>query len=414
MEAPYTKRRALKYRGPSTSDDYNKRIEEAYNDLVVLYNRSRLANVELEELYRRMVKEQVSLTREIDDIETRLETLEAGQTRLTFHSDEQIDTDQFNGTTFEVPQEERLSFDAMHGFLTLPKLVSSSVSKLTFVDIDGEEIVPPGIETRVVGDNATADSTTSIIDSSDVTYALLHKPGMIWERNAIVDAPDSEGAEMDVYIRVPVEISATNKVNGLSLSPFPAYGVTVKDISYTTTVDPMLQESDGYVNLNSDENYSGESGAVGWVAPGGWTGANQNADWILNSGPRMFYFKPKEITAIRLRLQQDDYFREGADYVYSYGMSRFDLRHDKFLESGRAILHLADTVMSVESVTPEIYNVSPAVVDDVFSHRFLSESSPGGTVVEGLTSGQKTWIEITLQNTDGWTPALSGLIVDYS
>lgn len=354
------------------------------------------------------------MTREVDDLESRIQTLEAGYDRLTFYSDEQIDTDWFNGTSFEIPVEERLSFDTTHGFLTLPKLVTSSVSKFTFVDVDGEEVVPPGIETRVVGNSNTADNQTATIDSSDVTYALLRKPGMIWERNAVVDAPDNDGAELNLYIRVPVEISATNKANAISMFTYPAYGVTVKDVSYTTRVDPMLQESDGYVTLNGNENYSGEAGAVGWVAPGGWTGANAGADWIKNAGPRMFYFEPKDITALRITLHQDDYFREGADYVYAYGMSRFDLRHDKFLETGRAILHLADSVMSVNSVTSEIYNVSPSVVEDVFSYRILSEASPGGTIVEGVTPGQKTWIEITLQGTDGWTPALSGLVVDYT
>lgn len=418
-DAPYTKRRYVQYRGPSTSDDYNKRIEEAYNDLVVLYNRSRLANVELEELYRRMVKDQVSLTREIDDLESRIQSLEINDNRLTFHSDEQIDTDFFNGTTFEVPTEERLSFDGTHGFLTLPKLVNSSVSKFTFVDKDGEEVVPPGIETRVVGDPATADNATSNIDSSDVTHALLRKPGMIWERNVVVNTPDSDGAEMDVYIRVPVEISATNKANAISLSPFPAYGVTIKDISYTTRVDPMLQESDGYVNLNANEHYSGDNDAVGWVVPGGWTGTNENKDWILNSGPRMFYFNPKDITAIRITLHQDDYIHEDADYVYSYGSSRFDLRHDKFMSSGKTILHLDDDVMSVDSVAPEIYNVSSSKIEDVFSYRILAETSPGSGVYEVVDDetfigGQDTYIEVTLQNTDGWTPALSGLTVEYS
>jgi len=71
-DAPYTQLQQPQYRGPSTSDNYNKRVEENFKDFVVLYNRIRLLDADLAEFYRRTLRELMGVARVVQDMEVRL------------------------------------------------------------------------------------------------------------------------------------------------------------------------------------------------------------------------------------------------------------------------------------------------------------------------------------------------------
>lgn len=418
MSTPYTKRRAAQYRGPSTSDDYNLRIEENYRDLMVLLNKSRIADVELDELYRRMVKENYSLSRMIALLEERISTLEAGENRFVFYSDSQIVDDNFNGTPQEIIQDERNTYDTRHGVLTLPHITSSSASKLFYTDVTGREVVPPSIEMRVVGTPGTAEEG-AYLDTSEPEYALYRKPGLIWERNVVVDSPHIDGAELTLYVKIPTDMSTTPNSNSLVIHPFPSFGATVKEVSYSLRPDPLLRDDDGYVQFNSSQNYQGESEAVGWVVPGGWEGGSAGDDALTNTGPRVFHFSPKPITALRIKLHQPNYYEEAGKYIYTYGLSHLDLRFNKFGTEGKTMIRIdapdGGTISSILDIQPQIWNVHPAELSNVFEYRVIWETFPDSGIYTETPqpNSEKVWIEVTLKNTKGWSPSLSGLIVDY-
>lgn len=418
MTKPYTKRRAAQYRGPSTSDDYNKRIEENYQDLVVLLNNARISDVELDELYRRMIKDNLSLARMLDDLESRIATLESAANRFTFYNADQIDSD-FLDSGIDV-----CSHSPQYGILTLPEVSSSSLSKLIFTNAEGREVAPPSLEMRVVPNILTADNpadNNTFIDSSAPQYALYRKPGLIWERNVVVDSPHAEGAELNLYVKVPTDLSTTVNSNNLVIHPFPHFGTTVKEIAYSVTPDPLLQDSDGYEKFNAAGHYAGEEAAKGWVVPGGWTGANAGEDAVMDAGPLVFNFTPKPITALRITLHQDTYYQESGKYIYSYGLAHLDLRYNKYLKEGTTLIRFdapPGGFQDITDVQPQIWNVHPAELSNVFSYRVvwpatISDPTPSLESEVALPNSERVWIEVTIKNTDGWTPSLSGLIVDY-
>lgn len=419
MTKPYTKRRAAQYRGPSTSDDYNKRIEENYQDLVVLINNARIADVELDELYRRMVKDNLSLARMLNDLESRMATIEADANRFTFYSGEQVDSAYLDEESIDI-----CSYDLQHGVLTLPEVTASSLSKLLYTDTEGREVAPPSLEMRVVPNVLTADNPTNsstFIDSSAPQYALYRKPGLIWERNVVVHSPHPDGAELQLYVKVPTDLSTTANSNNLVIHPFPHFGTTIREIAYSVTPDPLLQDSDGYEPLNPAGHYAGEEAAKGWVVPGGWTGANEGDDAAVNTGPRVYNFPPKPITALRITLHQDTYYQEAGKYIYSYGLAHLDLRYNKYLREGTALIRFdapPGGFQDIVDVQPEIWNVHPAELSNVFSYRVIWPANPSDPQPDlesevPLPNSERVWIEVTLKSTDSWTPALSGLIVDY-
>ena len=412
----YTQLRHAKFRGPTTSDDYNSRIEELYKDLVYLYNRVGLADEDLFRAYKRLVKDHFSLMQIVAWLEERIAALEALETSLSFYSTTQIDVDRFDDTQYEIPSVSRCYSDDGHGLITLPKIETSSLSKLKFVNSDGSVTVPSTFETLVNGDDSTADSPTAIIDTSDPYFAVINQTGKVWERNVVVNTPNGEGAITNLYVRLPTDLSVTADSNVIQLHAYPMMGADILEVSYSTDTDVSLNDTDNYYPLNRDVIYSGNDNAVGWIAPGAWDG-----DEIVNAGPKTFYFDPQPITAIKVKLRQTHYFAEADKTVYSYGLSRLDVRHDKFLDTGKTIIRFdapeGELINEVTGVTPQIWNTSEGQLDDVFSYRTIWETSDdsGVYVTNQVEPTSHVWIEVTLNKSLGkGTPALSGLIVEYS
>jgi hypothetical protein len=415
-DSPYSKLRQVQYRGPSTSDDYNARVEENYKDLVVLYNRIRLLDVDLAEFYRHTLQDQLALARVLADLEERVVTLEGDTNRFTFYSTDQVDNDRFDETPFAVAEASRLTHDTQHGLLTLPKVDAASLSKLFFVDSAGSDVVPPSLETRVVPDLNSADSATAIVDSSQPELAVIRRAGRIWERNVLATVVDSDGAIMTFYLKVPTDLYTTDKSNALLVHAYPAFSTDVLEIAYTTNPNAIMQDADNYTVLNDTAMHAGNTAAFGWVPPGGFTGDTQ-----IDSGPRLYYFDPLPITGLRLKLRTTRYIQEGASFIYSYGLSRLDLRYDRFMSSGRTILRFdapeGETISSVTDVQPQVWNVVGADWPGVFSWRALWETGPNsGTYTETpVAASDRVWIEVTLTETPGGgTPALSGVSVEYA
>lgn len=415
-DSPYSQLRDVQFRGPTDSEDYNSRIEENYKDLLVLINRARMAQANMDETYSRVVKEQYSLLRALEDLESRVDTLEIDANTLTFYRDTQVDNDRFAGGPYSITEVNQLNVDDRHGVITLPLVETSGLSKLSFANPDGEIILPSTLETKVVGVTGSADQAGAVIDTSEPELAIAHTAGRIWERNVIVPAPVAGGAKMYLYVKAPTDLFTTDKSNCITLHPYPALETDILEIAYTTKADVALDDGDGYTVLNSSAVHAGDPNAVGWVPPGGW-----NGDTALNAGPKVFYFDPKPITGLRIKLGQRNYYRDNGQFIYSYGLSNLDLRYDKFLATGKALIRFdvpsGHTISNVTSVQPQIWNVSEAEIPRIFSYRKIWETSfnSGSYTTSNVASSKRVWIEVTLNQTSGGgSPALSGLTLTYT
>lgn len=416
LESTFTKMRQMQFRGPTTSDDYNARIEENYKDLVILLNDSRILREQVRQGYGRVLKDQLNIFREIQNLQQRVYSLEAKLNQISFFSSAQVDVDRFASTSFAIDNVDRCGIDDMHGLVTLPKVDSSSFSKLSYTDAGHGSLLPSALEARVATVSSSADDGTGLVDTSDPVLAFLNKPGSVWERNVITSAPNyTDGAQCDLYIKIPAELFSNVNSNGLMLHPFPSLGVRIVGIYYTTAADVLMEETDNYVPLNTDSLYLGDAHAISHLPPGAFDG-----DDILDCGPILFYFDPKSITGLKLRIRQDRVLRENDKYIYSYGMSSIDLRYDKFLSSGKTMIRYdapsGDTISSVTSVTPEIYNVDPVDLSSVFSYRIIWETSyeSGVYTTVPVANSQRVWVEVSLNQTyKGGTPSLSRLTLNY-
>lgn len=404
------------WRGPSTSDNYNERIENLYKDLTVLVNRIGLSEENIYLFARRLLKEHMALTHTMLDLELRLELIERGDTSLTFGTYESVDNTRFNSTDFAVASDAALTWDSQHSVFTLPQNASASFSKLRMVNTDGTSVIPSSFEALAQGVEGTADSLSSILDTSDIYNAVLQDLGLVWERNVLVDHPNANGATVVLYVRFPTDLVVNDNTNTLIIHPFPSTGCDVVEIAYTTKADVSMNTSDSYLPLNSQALYSGNEFAVGWVPPGGWIG-----DTDIGAGPRVYRFDPIAMTGLRITLHQDRYYAENAKYVYSYGMSKIDARYEKYADEGKTIIRFDapqnTTISNVENVLPDIWNVMEAEVPNVFDYRVIYETAynSGVYTTTPVALSNRVWVEVTLRKTlNGGTPSLSGLNLEYS
>lgn len=414
-ESLYSEQEWAQFRGPTTSENYNKRVENLYKDLVAIKNRVGLLQENAYLNRRRFVRDHFHIMKMTEDMLARLETLEMNEEKLIFSHTDQVDTDRFDGTDFEILENDRLTWDSQHGLMLLPRVTTSSVSKVRFANTNGQTLIPPSLEAIATGTTGTADTPSAFIDSSDIMQAILQDAGAIWERNVVVDAPDVDHAEVTLYMRLPTDYAINEDTNCIIIHPYPMMGCDIVDVAYSTDTSVVLNETDGYTPINEDGFYDGDTLSVGWVAPGGWGSTD---DIITNSGPKAFYFDPKPVTGIRIKLRQRHYWIENLKYVYSYGLSHLDVRYDKFRETGKTIVRYdmpsGYTISQVGGVSPNIYNVSNAELDDIFSYRVIWETSydSGVYTLEPVADSTRVWIEVTLNKTLGkGSPALARLAI---
>jgi hypothetical protein len=410
-----TKKRDYQYNGPVESSDYNARIEENYKDLVYLYNRSTLVDNKLSQAFERVIKDQRFLTCAIQDLEDRVLALESASNKVSITSFSQIDNASFIESDFALSASEILTFDPIYNVITLPKLVSSSFSKLKFANATYGQVIPDFFKAKIDNSLGGVDVGGAVVDTTPIYNAILDSSDKVWKRNIISNSTSPSGAQMMLYVKVPAEAAGSMKTNMIKLNPYPAFGTDILTIEYTTKPNPSLTSSDGWRPLNKNGYYDGVTEAIGKVPPGGW--ATSGTDAARNSGPLAFLFGDLDITAIRIKFVQRNYFTESGKYIYTYGLSDLDIRYDKYLPTGRVMIKYTppngDLISEVTNVTPKIFNVPASSLSSAFSYRVIYESG-GSYTLENPGSSNYVWIEVTLSMLEDKTPPmLSDLIIDY-
>lgn len=411
----HTQKRTAQYRGPVSSSDYNSRIEENYRDLLYLYNKIKVIDSKLAQSFERVIKDQVFLSYTLKDLTDRVSALEAENNKISVHSFSQLDYISLVGTSFAVSATELLSFDPYYNVITLPKVTGSSSSKLKFFNSSVGQIVPDFFKTVVDNSFVGVDSSGSVVSTTPTYNAILDDPNKVWKRSIISQESSVSGAQMMFYAKIPSEFTGSTKVNSIKLNPYPLYSVDISSIEYTLTKNPSLNSSDTWIPLNNSGLYNNVQDAIGKVAPGGWV--TSGADTIYNSGPLAFYFSDKEITAIRIKMNQRNFFKELDQYIYTYGLSDLDIRYDKYLPSGKTIFKFTapqgELIEEVTAVDPIIYNVPLSQMSQAFSYRVIYDDA-GTYSLNNPGASSHVWIEVTLNILEDKTPpVLSDLVISY-
>jgi hypothetical protein len=415
----YTQKKPQQYHGPLNSSDLNERYEQNYADLVYLYNKYGVLDKKLSEIIERIIKDNIYMSSAVLDLFDRIRSLESQNTnQLSLFSSQQIDASPFISTQYALSTSEAMQFDEHYNQLKLPSVSGSSHSKIKFINPTKGQVIPDFLDTRIDSNLPGGDGTGAVVETTPVQYAFLDQPDKVWRRNVILNTPNPLGVSMYLYVKIPSSSIGSTLSNRISLSPYPLNGVDIVKIEYTTRPNPTLSDSDSYLPLNNLGIYDSNYDAIGKVPPGGWSTAG--SDTVVNSGPLNFYFAEKNITAVRVLIRQRNYIVENNKYVYTYGLSNFDILYEKFLPNGRTFIRFTapegKTINEIYNVSPKIYNVSQSVLSKVFQYRVFYKNGSSYTLNNPGTSNE-VYIEVSISMLDDKNPpVLSDLIIqaDYN
>lgn len=415
----YTEKKLQQYHGPISSADFNTRIEQNYSDLVYLYNKYGVLDKKMSEIIERVIKENLFLSAAIQDLIDRVRAIESQNTnQMSLYSKSQIDLIPFINTQYSIPASQALEYNEYYNQLTLPSVSGSSYSKIKFINSVHGQVIPDFLETKIDNSLSGGDTTGAVIDTTPVQNALLDQPDKVWRRNVILNSPNPLGVSMYLYVKIPSGSVGSTLSNNIRLTPFPASGVDVVKIEYTTKTNPTMTDKDGYLPINPGY-YDGQYDAVGKVAPGGWTTAG--SDVIQNSGPLNFLFAEAPVTAIRILLRQKNYIVENNKYVYTYGLSNLDVRYEKFLPVGKTFIKFTapdgKTINEITNVSVKMYNLSQSLASQASSYRVFYPNGSSYTPNSNTGVSSQVYIELTLNMLDNKIPlVVSDIIVqaDYN
>lgn len=411
----YTQKKPQQYHGPISSSDLNEKYEQNYSDLVYLYNKYGILDKKVAEIIERIIKENIYMSNAVLDLFDRIRSLESQYTnQQSLYTSSQVDASPFVSTQDSLSTSEALVFDERFNQLKLPIVTGSSHSKIKFINPTKGQVIPDFFETRIDPNIPGGDGNGAVVDTTPVTYAFINQADKVWRRNVILNSPNPLGVSMYLYVKIPISSIGSTISNCVSLSPYPLNGADIVKIEYTDKANPTLSDSDNYLPLNSGNLYNGNYDAVGKVPPGGWS--TVGSDTIVNSGPLNFYFAEKSITAVRLLIRQRNYVVENNKYIYTYGLSDFDVKYEKFLPIGRHFIKFdapnGKTINEIVNVFPKIYNVSQSLLSDVFEHRIFYKNGSNYTLNNPGTSNQ-VYVEVTLKMLDDKNPPiLSDLVIE--
>jgi hypothetical protein len=414
----YTEKKPVQYHGPLSSTDFNERSEQNYADLVYLYNKYGVLDKKITEVIERVIKENIYLSSALSDLKDRIRVMESINTnQISIHSKSQVNLSAFANTSYAIPASLALEFNDYYNTITLPKVSSSSHSKIKFVNSTKGQVIPDFLETRIDANLVGGDGNGALIDTTPVQYAFLNQADKVWRRNVILNEPNPFGVSMYLYIKIPTGTIGNSLANYVSLAPYPSNGVDVVRVEYTTAVAPTLTDKDTYQSFNPGY-YNNEYDAVGRVAPGGWS--TVGSDTIVNSGPLQFITADKSITAVRILLRQRNYIKENNSYIYTYGLSDVDIRYEKYLPTGKTFVRFdaptGNTIREILNISPKIYNVSPSMLSGIFGYRIFYPVLSGSQTTYSLVNPETSdhvYVEVTLNMLDDMiAPVLSDLIIE--
>lgn len=296
LDAIKTSWRSFKYRGPSSSHDFNDFIDDAFDDFTALKRAAVTLSEEASNMAGKTSREQLALARKLNEM------TDAAKDTGTYCYADLTDrsivgwTDR-DGTT--IPLASRLHHSPLYAYVGLP----GTMYDVLAVRDDKGYIVPDYVETSYVSAYEAATA-----QGDDLRRALSGWEKEIWERVSILDS-DATPTEGSYFIKVPQQLLRMPNSNCLIFHIFPNFS-TDYILKYTTDQDPVLTKAGSTWNdFPSYTSYTG-SGTTGF---------------IVNGQHRLIQFPSTQITALRIDLRQQNAFLSESSYVFSFGIRHLSL-----------------------------------------------------------------------------------------
>ncbi|HEY8541709.1 MAG TPA: hypothetical protein VIL29_04955 [Pseudothermotoga sp.] len=399
---PISEKREAQFRGPSSSEDFNKWMDDNYYDLIQLFNFATEYGIEIPRNMEMLVVENITLQKKLNSLQSLIDNITKALT-----SENKVLYKSFaSSVTFADSTDGiNLEHDTDFGLLKIPHV--QEISKIYLVDLNKQNFIPKTFQAKVYESVEPIDIKEATIDLPDVASNDSNLLDMFdgdkssfWLRKTIKDSSVS-----DVYfcieLDLPINIINHTRANILTIDPTPLSSITLLDIYYRTVND--WQRLPSY--------------------PTKEIGGQIQPVEINDLGRMKFCFPTRDVVGVRIYCKQSNWFLENEMRNFYYGFRNIDVNYMAF-RTETSKIRVAFDIPDQEKMFTSILSVKPIFSDgsivgsDLFSvykiHYNLAGQDTEAKLGEQLPAGvQRVYVEIGLMLSSQVSPLLSGLVMEY-
>lgn len=388
---PVSRKIEARFRGPTSSEDFNQWIEDNYFDLVQLFNASRKNKSSIEENLSFLLKENLFMQGKIEKLEGLIETMQEsidsskGILSKSFYSIENV-------------SENNCKIDTRYGIAHLD-LDQIPISKVYLRDNFGKVFVPNSLNVSLYESyspisNIRGKIELPIQEDKSIINAFNGSKDSYWIRNHYTtESIDEVYAIIDIDL--PRNIINHTRVNTIYLDPAPEFSFSILDILYSSS--DTWERLDTFPKMTDGET----------------------PQEISDAGKLAFVFPYKDILKLRLYIKQNKWTPEGNNRIFSYGFKSIEVFFTRFKEESSSFTVRFDIPDPSRSFS-KILSVSTLPskggikTNSGIETKLFLENGNTKNVNETLPSTTKTvYVEVSLFPVEGVTPTISQLNIEY-
>lgn len=398
-----------KHKGPSSSEEFNKKFKNIHSDLASLVDGLNSNQLQIETNMNINMREKQFLQARISELELKIsEYIKDKENNLNSNQKNNIFQSFYDIQNISSHNKEKESYiDITYGTVS-PKIIEEN-SKFSYKTENGTIFLPNGLEVNLKeSDNISPiDEASNTLIYRDInsteTNKIVDKENTSYWMRTIKYPEDKSVTEVfgEVHIKLPVNTLNNVYANTLYINPFPEGSMTIRDIFYKG-----LGEQWGRLPNFPTKEVKGE------ILP----------EEIRNSKKLIFNFPRLEIVEIRVFYSQPYWIENQREREFTYGFQDIDLSYRNYSEKESEFVTTIDITNKEKYFDKILYpNTIPAIcsedyIEDLISHHLyydenlISEFEFGETILAPIN---KAYIKTIIKKEGNRIPILKNMEFEY-
>jgi len=405
MELQSMKNRNL-YRGPSSSTEFNQRMNDLHVDLARIYDYVNENEEQLQKSTDVLLREYQFNQNLVEELRRELEEVKATQVSLLAgeQKGKMVRTFYNPNVVKDGNEKKQVFLDLDYGVIT-PN-VSDISSKVSFVTDSGNVVVSSKMDMFVRESNNTQpydeeaqDYVYYDVDSNGFEEMVDKQKSTYWLRS--VRYPNGSGVQKvfgEVHIKLATDLLTNLYANALTIRPFPENSMTITDI-HVKSLGNQWSRLENFPVLEDGET----------PVP------------IEQAKKMMFSFGRREIAEVKIRFEQPYWFEADNMREFTYGFQDIDLEYRGYTENECEFVttyELTGTKRFAQIEKPVVYAADGTLldVDGLVTHELYydkgmaSQFEFGSTILAPL---QKVYVKTKVKREGERVPVLKRLELNY-
>ncbi len=370
---PSIQEREFKYRAPMSSEQLNAMQQEAFHDILDLFNKANQLQKTVYEMNLTNNIESVCYSKRLEAAMTSLNKLTEMYNNLTSSDDEfrTVSRYAFEATTMDDGYGATIDQNTND----IVAHIVSSTSKTRLHDTTYDEIlVPPSLQAYIGPDDFQVGGNIYFIEDSEINNAFDGADNSVWFRK-VITSPDIEYIENEIVIGLPEDIITTRLMNQIVIKTFPVGFVDILDVKYKSNgawqTIPGFTEHHGCAEYEANDIF----------------GNPYSYHAINNSSNVKFNFQNLQTSQLKIKLRQRnyDYDAENNRRIWYFGLRDVDILYNVYTRDHSVfemVYEFPETDRNIKVYDSEVlFNNAHLTDDDNFgvSKEYFYYDSNGNT-----------------------------------